>query len=455
MRFTRPLTAAASLVLAAAFLSTPFNPRALAHPNHAPDGPAAAIEEARKDIEQWSAQAKARPDDLMTLSRLGQSQLALARHTTDHADFAAAEQTFRRMLEVDASTSWAPYGLAYALVGQHRFKEALGFARDAALHEPDEAQVTALIADVHLALGNNAEALVMSERLAEQDLTLESLSRVALARHAMGRLDDATHSMTEALEAGGMLDAEPRAIAWCRSMLGDFALDAADPERAKAEWEGALVLDPACHHARWRLARLQLHRGDHADAVTELRELVAQVPKPVYLATLADALEADGDTEESGTVRARAEAAMKAELDADGLGHLREYAEFLLARAAPGDAPRAVELALRDLNQVRQDPGAFDTAAWALFRAGNIKDAALMADRAILRNPSHAPFMARAGVISIAAGRRLEGRRLLASALQKEAALEPALAAEARRVLESSPPPAPPVAAPSAPPPKP
>lgn len=435
-----PAIIAAAVLLAAAFLSVP----AFAHPNHAPGDDHTPLEDARQDVEFWTRRAQAAPDDLSTLSRLGQAELALARRTTDHADFARAERTFRRMLGIDPTNPWAPYGLAYALVGEHRFKEALEFARSAALHEPDEPQVVALIADVHLALGHTAEALAIAQGLAEQDLTLETLSRVALAHHAMGRLEAACHSMEEALEAGRLLGAPPAALAWCRSMLGDFALEAADLDRARSEWDAAVLLDPGCHHARWRLAQAALRSGEAGSAAEALHDLTHEVPKPVYLATYADALDADAKTAEAHEARAHALRAMEAEVGTDGLGHLRELAEFLLARNQPGDAARAAELALRDVTEVRQDPEAFDTAAWALFRAGRSAEALAMADQALLRNPSHPRFMARAGVMFIPAGRLTEGRRLLASALQKENALEPALAAEARRVLEAAPVPAPP-----------
>ncbi|MBN8645292.1 MAG: tetratricopeptide repeat protein [Planctomycetes bacterium] len=431
---TKAAFAAAVILMTAAFVS--------AHPNHAPDAGAAPIEDARREVLNWTTRAAANPGDASVHTRLGQAHLALARRTTDHADFARAEAAFRRVLEIEPANFWAPYGLAYALVGQHRFKEALDSARVVATHEPTEPEVLALLADIHLSLGNNAEALAISRHLAEANITPETLARVALAQHASGDLDGAIATMEDALEAGRLLESTDALMAWVRSMLGDFALDAGDLARARAECEAALLLDPACHHAQWRLAQLDL-RDAHADSARDrLVALVDKVPKPVYFETLAKACAATDSPDAMAKATAaldRAEKAMLAEIDAKGLGHFRELAEFWIEHPAGSElAARTVELALRDVTEVRQDPGAFDTAAWALYKAGRTSEALPFARQAVLRNPGSRAFAARAGIVLLANQDIIEGRRLLASALQRPDALTPALAEEARKALEGS-----------------
>ncbi len=405
-----------------------------AHPNHAPAADTSVLEEARKDAAAWESKVSAAPADVRMLVALGDSWLKVARITTDHADFARAESAFRRVFESDRQSDWAPYGLAYALVGQHRFKEALEFARRAAFQHPEEEQTLALICDVHLALGNSIEARAIAQAMCDdKSLTLESLARLALAHQACGDMEAATTAMREALEAGTMLEAPARSLAWCRSMLGDFALEVGELEAAHAEHEAALLIDPACHHAKWQLARIHLREGEAQEARDDLRSLVASYPKPVYFVTLGDAEKAAGDESAAKKAYAEAESRMLHELDDKGLGHIRELAEFWLSHG--GDAKKAAELALRDVNEVRQDFGAFDTAAWALFRAGRVSEAVPMALEAQTRNSGDVRSKCRAGIVLASGGRLVQGRQLIAAALTKTDALEPALVQEAEKVM--------------------
>lgn len=414
----------------------------VAHPNHAPSGGDAgaevrALEESRKDAAVWEQRVAQSPDDARFLSALGDAWLKVARITTDHLDFAKSEAAFRRLYTADPQSDWAPYGLAYALLGQHRFKESLEFARRAAFQHPEEDQTLALICDVHLTLGNSIEARAIAQRMADEKLTLESLSRLALAQQACGEMEKAAASMREAFEAGGLLEAKPKALAWCRSMLGDFALETGDLETARAEHEAALLLDPGCHHARWQLAKLDLRDGKASGARDAMLSVVASYPKPVYFVTLGDAHRGVGGVEEEKLAAAAykdAESRMLKELDANGLGHIRELAEFWLSHG--GDASKAADLALRDVNEVRQDFGAFDTAAWALFKAGRVGEGVPMAMEGQLRNPGDVRSKCRAGIVLASGGRVLEGRQLISFALLNRGALEASLIEEAERVME-------------------
>lgn len=416
-------------------------PGALGHPNHAPDsspgGATALLDDARKDAAVWEEKVKGAPSDARFLSALGDSWLKVARITTDHGDFAKAEAAFRKVYEADRQSDWAPYGLAYSLVGQHRFKEALEFARRAAFQHPEEEQTLALICDVHLALGNSIEARAIAKRMADdQNLTLESLARLALAHQACGDMEPAIQSMREALEAGTMLEAPARALAWCRSMLGDFAIEVGDLAGARAEHEAALLLDPGCHHAKWQIARLDLREGKAAEARDALRSLVQSYPKPVYFVTLGDAEKAAGDEAAAKAAHGEAESRMLHELDAKGLGHIRELAEFWLSHG--GDASKAAELALRDVNEVRQDFGAYDTAAWALYKAGRVGEAVPYALEGQMRNGGDVRSKCREGIVLAAGGRLFEGRQMIAIALLKKEAMEASLVEEAEKVMAST-----------------
>lgn len=417
-----------------------------AHPGHGPDetGSPSEVAQLRDTLKPWRARLAADPGDAGALANLGSIYLNIARRTANHADFAEAEGMFIAILRGDGADDSARYGLACSQLGLHKFKEALDNARRAEPAHPGSDQIASLICDIHLALGNNAEAGMIAEALAARWLTLESLSRVALVKQARGEHREAAKAMRDAFEAGKLLDAPARSLAWCRSILGDFALELGRLDEARGEFETALALDPGCHHARWRLAQIDIRQVKGALAVEPLRALVEQIPKPAYILTLADAVEAGAPGAGSAgpasahELRARAEAAMASELASGGLGHVRELVEFWLAHPefCP-DGEKAVELALRDLNEVRRDAGAFGTAAWALMSVGKPGEAAPLAREAALRAPGDPRTQCRAGIVLCAAGRRDQGFPMLRSALQSPEALEPALLARAREAAES------------------
>ncbi len=430
------------LVLAALVCAT----GAAAHPGHGPDeaGSPNEVAQLRETLRPWRSRLDADPGDAGALANLGAIYLNIARRTASHADFAEAEGMFIAILRADGGDDSARYGLACAQLGLHKFKDALGNAREAEPAHPGSEQIASLLCDIHLALGNNAEAGLIAEALASRSLTLESLSRLALVKQARGEHREAAKAMRDAFEAGKLLDAPARSLAWCRSILGDFALELGRLDEARGEFETALALDPGCHHARWRLAQIDIRQGKGALAVEPMRALVEQVPKPAYILTLADAVEA-GDPGAASTgpesvheLRARAEAAMASELASGGLGHVRELVEFWLAHPefCP-DKEKAAELAMRDVNQVRRDAGAFGTAAWALMFLGKPGEAAPLAREAALRAPGDPRTLCRAGIVLCAAGRRDQGFPMLRNALESPDALEPALLAKAREVAAS------------------
>lgn len=399
-------------------------------------------EATRARVARLTAQHESRPEDSRLLSQLAVELLGVARQTHEHEDFAKAAEAFRELIAINPESVTGHVGLAYALQGRHQFTEAFEHARAASLLEPGAPEITALLSDLHLATGHLAEAELMAQRLADDNLTLESLSRVALVKAERGLTEDATRLMLDAIRAGELLDAPKASIAWCHEMLATWALESGRFADARREADLAALLTPSSPHAQFLRSQIDMKEGDASGAVTILEHLVAHYPNPRHWIALAEALEArghEGDAEKAHELEHIAEADMLGDLDMGDVGHIRELVEFWLAQHEnEGSADRferAAELAMRDLRETRQDGATYETAAWALHKAGRTSEALPMARTAVLLAPGSARANWRAGMICEASGSRLEAKRYLRAALIRNPALDEPMRREAERVM--------------------
>ncbi len=382
------------------------------------------------------AQLKEQPDNTLLLSKLGGVQLDVARVTGHHADYIAAERTFDDLLRVNRDSMSGRIGKAYALLGLHRFREALAQARLAALLEESDV-VLALLADAHLALGHIVEAEAIADLLVERSLTLETLGRCAVIAFERSRYDEARDLMLEAREAGSLLEAGPGAIAWCETMLGDIEANAGRIDQALDWYSRAEKTSAQAHAAAFGRARILVLRGDLQGAEAVLDRLVERFPRVPYRIALAEVLlesESDASRRRGARLIGDAEAELEAEVAADDMGHVRELIELML-RHGP-DASRASELAVRELWTVREDHGAHEVAGWALFHAGRLQDAVPLMRAALRLSPAHPRTLLRGGLVLEAAGER-EGRVFLQRAIDSGAPLPVEEVRQARQVLSS------------------
>lgn len=391
---------------------------ACASPMHPePVGPASAAdfgvsEQVRAEIRWFDARARANPADTLAMSKLGSMLLRVARQTGEHEDFRAAGEAFERLRLANPLSVNAELGLAAACSGRHLFREGLEHARRAAVLAPGDDSVMATIGDLHLAMGNTAEAALIFDALAARSLTLDTLGRVALAREAEGRLDEAWGAMTDALRAGELLGAPPGQRAWCESMLGEFAFARGRLEEAMTRFGAALALAPEMSHAACRVAQIRVRMGEVGKGIDELAVLVKVHPSPRYWVALGDALlgrAGPGDALAADMYYGLAQEDMTGDLEAGDMGHARELVELWLVRGT--NLEGAVELARRDLEQVRGDAEAYEVLGWAMYKGGRAEEGAGMLREAMLRCPGRARTAWRAGVVEEALGRHDEAAR--------------------------------------------
>jgi tetratricopeptide (TPR) repeat protein len=336
-------------------------------------------------------------------------------------DTAGAEAAFRRVIDIQPESPAAHRGLGLALWSERRVEAAWRELQVATRLDPADAEA-------HFALGKIAWTLSAQPDLAKPvgpAMSAMEFRRVALAElnKATGlrpldfemQLSSATYNI-EAERAREAVAAAQQALraastapqqAVAHATLGRASLVLGEIDRAEAEFNAALQLDPAGGEAHFGLGEVRLSQGKPLQAQRELRLAIRAAPDwaPPYSA-LAGVLIDQG---QAGEARPLLEKAISLN-PGDWQGQYR--LATLLNEA--GDTKQAVELfgevARRqpDFLPVREQLGR------SLLRRGDIQGATAQADALMAKEPGAA-----------------EGHRLMALALWKQRNYDGALAAAA------------------------
>jgi len=336
-------------------------------------------------------------------------------------DATGAEAVFRRVVDIQPESAAAHRGLGLALWSARQVEAAWRELQVATRLDPADAEA-------HYALGKIAGTLSSQPDLAKPGgphLSVTEFRRVALAELNQAtalrpqdfdmQLTLATYSI-EAERAREAVAAAQQALraataapqqAVAHATLGRACLVLSEIDRAEAEFNAALQLDPANGEAHFGLGQIRLSQGKPFQAERELRLAIRAAPDwaPPYSA-LADVLIDKGQAGEARTLLEKAIALNPG----DWQGQYR-LATLL---NETGDTKQAVELygevARRqpDFLPVREQLGR------GLLRRGDVQGATAQAEVLMAKEPGAA-----------------EGHRLMALALWKQRNYDGALAAAA------------------------
>ena len=371
------------------------------------------------------------PADARNRIVLGRLLLRKSKETGDHAAAARAADVLREAADADPDHAPARTYLAVALLARHGFAEALELAEAAAAADPRDTLALATAGDALLELGRTDEAAakfdLLERKAGRSPAVLARLARVAEAR---GDRAGAAALIDEALK-----DAAPGDRSWYLWRRGGLAFANGDLAMAERFYKAARAADPGDAAARAGLAEVAAAGGDLPKAIRLYQSLVGDFGEPPHHAALGDALAAAGRFGEARAQWDLAEAGMAAEAKSAPVPHLREYARFLAGRGRHADL--AVDLAVQDLEQVRQDAAAYDALAYALFRAGKLRRADGAAQKALELGPRTAEALYHAALVAAELGDRARARDLLAEALAQNPHFHPLKAPHARRLADA------------------
>jgi len=385
-----------------------------------------------KSLEFSASQARRDPGNAIFLAQLAAGYLDSYRETGDSADATRAEQAARASLKARTNHNGdAMFQLSRALLTQHRFSEALKYARLDAGKDPVGLRQCA---DIEMELGDYDAAhrdIESCKAIARAD----AIQLAALPNHVQAdkpendpaflsleaRLNelhgDSAGQLRLLWQATHLADANMEmpveSIAWFHERLGRCLFMMGRLDEAHASYLVGLQAFPRDYRTLAALAHLEAARGNWPKAIEWGTRGARIVPSPETLALLGDAYAALGQQGRAAS-QYRLVEQIGGLARAQGVLYDRQLALFYADHGR--HLSDAVAIARGEL-RTRHDIYAYDTLAWTLFKANRLEEAALSAKRATQFGTRDASLWFHAGEIAAARGQTAPARTYLERAL--------------------------------------
>jgi tetratricopeptide (TPR) repeat protein len=379
----------------------------------------------------WRERVDRDPRDYISMTYLGQTFLRKARESGDTGNHARAEAAFQSAQAINPNYEPTLAYLAALRFTQHQFAAALDLANRAYSRDPRQLQALATIGDAQLELGRYDEAAETYRKLAEKVPGPAVDSRLARQAWLRGQPDEAIRLARQAVAGGEELGLQGEAVAWYHYQLGDYFFYTGRYAEAAGQYTEAGNRFANYYLAHAGLGKARAAQGRYPEAIASYERAVAVVPQPELLAALGDLYALTGRAAEAEQQYATVE--FIGQLEAQN--RVLYNRQLVLFRANhEREIAGAVEMARAEY-AVRQDVYGADALAWALFKAGQIDEAAALSERALALGTRDALLLYHAGMIAARQGDHERARRLLNEALAINPGFDPLQATVARQTL--------------------
>lgn len=343
----------------------------------------AAVRDA--DIMFFSARARRDPYGAGDRARLASLFLGRARATGRYEDLTAAEQSARASLDLRRGRNrGGALVLANALMGQHRFREALAEALRLEAEDSTDVTITSLTGEILIELGRHDEAGRRFVRIGSTATNLAAQVRVARWLEVNGDVEGAYRLLVDArARALGAYGLSREQRAWFELRVAEFALRYGREHDARKALARGFAVSPGDYRLHAVAARSALARHRWDDAAGHATQSLDAHFDPAALALLAQAERGRGDTMSANRAVDAMELAIRGQ---PGAWH-RAWSLALLGEGRA--IPEVLAQARHDLED-RQDAYAWDLLAWALHCTGDdagARDAMTHALASGLRDP--------------------------------------------------------------------
>ncbi|NRQ40619.1 hypothetical protein HII36_53750 [Nonomuraea sp. NN258] len=339
----------------------------------------------RPAAETLQARLKRLPADHRGWARLATEYVDQARITGDPSYYAKADGAVANAVRLRPEDDAVLTAQAALAAGRHEFAESKRLAERAIAANPWSAAAHGVLADARTQLGDLRGAAEAVDEMLNLRPGVAAFARASYAAELRGDVAGARRYL-EYAEHDAFAPADH---AYARYYLGELALHSGDLATAAGWYAKALQAYPAYTPALAGQARAAALAGRTAEALKLYESVVARLPLPQYLIEQGETRIKAGQPADWTLLRAQQRL-----FDAAGVRDDLTWAEF---EADHGDPALAVRHAraeyARNPNLV-----AADALAWALFRAGEPKQALTYAKKATAtgwRNPLIAYHRAR------------------------------------------------------------
>lgn len=332
-------------------------------------------------IAVWNQALAADAQSALAMGHLAALHLQRAREGGTWDDYVQAESLARRSLQTRVKrNARTAVTLTQALLAQHRFPEALDVARRLVSWEPDPVEYRALLGEVAMEVGDDSTAAAMFAYAWSARRNLSVAPRLARWLELTNQVEKARRVMSDARDAAIARRDVPRETkAWFHMRVGDIELRAGRAKAAAQAFRAGLAIEPQDPRLLAAMARVADHEGDPGAVIAWGERAIGIQMEPATLGLLASAYETRGD---SAKANEYGQALALVAASQPGPFH-RAWSLYLLDRGEQVD--RIVERSQDEL-QVRKDVYGYDLAAWAMFRAGRLREARVLMARAMRFN---------------------------------------------------------------------
>jgi tetratricopeptide (TPR) repeat protein len=371
-------------------------------------------------IAKHAAQAREKPDEVEGWNALGQDWVRKARSQSKPALYLNAQACATLALGRSPDDTAALGLQALVWLNEHRFADVEKQARAILARDPDDVMTWGMLSDAQLELGQLAAAIESAQKMMDLKPNLPSYGRAAHLRWLQGDAAGAKRIYRQAIDAGRThADREP--AAWMTVQAALLFWHEGDYAGADAGLGLALQLVPDYAPALEARGRVALSRRDYAGAVRSLTRTLERHETVEGRWLLGDAYALLGKREAAERSYARV-------VDEGRTLDPRTLALFFATKDR--DAGEAVALARAEY-VTRKDLYTKDALAWALYRAGELPEAARLSREASAAGTPDARLLYHAGAIRVAAGDATQGRALIARARHLNPGFDPLLLEQA------------------------
>lgn len=311
----------------------------------------------------------------------------------------AADESLR---DVAPASNPAGVGIAAQVaLAEHRFADAAKLARQWQKSSPGKAAPMALLVDALLESGQLAEAESWLGKLEDRvGSPLLAEPRRARWLRLRGELDAAMEHY-EAARIAAKEQSQHYWIAWAEVQMGEVEFSRGNWDEAEGHYRAALQAQPGWWSAEEHLAELSAARGEDEAAVRAYEAVIAKTPRAELFQALGDYHQFKGRKEAAISWHDRALAAYRGPKGDTPTTSYHHLAGFFTDSVRNG--AEAVRWARKDL-ELRDTAAARDALAWALYHAGELKEARAEIEKAVAQRPRDPHILEHAATIRMASG---------------------------------------------------
>ncbi len=269
----------------------------------------------------------------------------------------------------------------------------------------------ALLADIDFQEGRYREAETGYQAAIAENHAWDNLARLAYFRFKMGEIAAADDLYVQAEDE--LTAKEMRSYAWVELQRGLLHLSRGRHSdalghyrRAEAAYSGYWLIDEY-------MAELLGAQGKYEEAVLLYKHVVTRVGKPELLHALCELYALLGKLDEAERWQALALQSYLGSVEAGGVHYWHHLVDFY--SDVRQDGAQAVKWARKDL-ALRDNFSTQGALAWALYRNGELAEAAAAIDRSLSSGVVDARLFQSAGKIYLATGQTGKGKSLLQEA---------------------------------------